>query len=954
MKHKFLTRMAAITLGLAMAVGVGVGVANNRNARPVYADTENVVFTVNVETGGTTLSKDGVDVSTTSGTFSRTDNYRVYANNSMTISSNYSIVGMAFTITQNNFTADVGTWDSENKTWSGSANSVTLSASGGQVRFTTFTVTISDGNSGGDPIQLSAPTNLSASGPILSWNNVENNSGYSYSINTTPEATTGNIAKNATSFNADSLPLNPGTYTFALKTKGNGESYLDSDYCEAVSFTISEYSVDTFTVSDFAATGGSYTVFSISGTSGSTYVGYSAKPSADNDGYIQFNNFSDSKNRSIATSTSCGYIRRVSVTWGNANGKEFTVYVGDSAYSSSSIANTGTAQTNKLTSSNTIVAISGNNRHVSLYPSGAIYPASVSFYWEPVLENQTITASAESAREDETITVSSNATSEVTWSIVSGAGTTATGAAVTSAGIVSVTGPGTVTVKASAQGYHDATKQLTFTEKPAGTYYTITFDEDGGSNSPDDKSVLEGTTFVFPSAGTKEHYTFLGWTADGDSFYAEGATSPAVTSDADYLAWWEEDAKYTVTYNAGLNGSGSYAHANNYVGTYELLPFASLTGVSASAGYRFKNYTVGGVNKNAGDTFSLSGATEVTVNFELIPPTDVLTAAYINQASYDNWSGKAGSTTDAIYAGNSSTSSNGAIQMRTSNSNSGIVSTASGGKIRKVVIEWDAAEPNNDGKTIDVYAKNTAYSAATELYSAGTQGTKIGSITYTNSTNYQTELTISGNYRYVGIRSNKNAIYLSQVNFEWEPLTAQEKVEDLSTNTKLSYHYSKNEDIYSYSTISIRFGGLLSQSLWNELDTNEHNISGFGVMITAYDQGVEPSYSIKDHLDNAVIAEETPDIDTKIVNHYMQIGDGEGQMEVPPVSSTNYYWNLFFSIDSSDINKFFTAAAYIKVGDDYVFFKQIRYSVKSLASDYITNRGCNAETAGGSLANLAA
>ena len=50
---------------------------------------------------------------------------------------------------------------------------------------------------GGGPEQLSAPSNIVANGATLNWSNVANNSGYSYSINTTPEATTGNLSKDA-------------------------------------------------------------------------------------------------------------------------------------------------------------------------------------------------------------------------------------------------------------------------------------------------------------------------------------------------------------------------------------------------------------------------------------------------------------------------------------------------------------------------------------------------------------------------------------------------------------------------------------------------------------------------------------------------------------------------------------------------------------------------------------
>lgn len=91
----------------------------------------------------TTLTKGNVTITTTSGTFDRDDNYRIYANNSMTVSvpSGKNIISIVFTITQNTFSASTGTYNTTSQTWSGSANSVELSAQGGQVRITEITVT---------------------------------------------------------------------------------------------------------------------------------------------------------------------------------------------------------------------------------------------------------------------------------------------------------------------------------------------------------------------------------------------------------------------------------------------------------------------------------------------------------------------------------------------------------------------------------------------------------------------------------------------------------------------------------------------------------------------------------------------------------------------------------------------------------------------------------------------
>ena len=145
--------------------------------------------------------------------------------------------------------------------------------------------------------------------------------------------------------------------------------------------------------------------------------------------------------------------------------------------------------------------------------------------------------------------------------------------------------------------------------------------------------------------------------------------------------------------------------------------------------------------------------------------TDVINLAFTgitaNSTSYSDWSGKSGSASSAVYAGNSA-GGNSSIQLRSSESNSGIVTTASGGKVTKVVVTWNSN--TSSGRTLDVYGKNTAYSAATDLYNSSTQGTKLGSIICGTST----ELTISGDYTSVGLRSNSGAMYLTKIEITWD------------------------------------------------------------------------------------------------------------------------------------------------------------------------------------------
>ena len=149
--------------------------------------------------------------------------------------------------------------------------------------------------------------------------------------------------------------------------------------------------------------------------------------------------------------------------------------------------------------------------------------------------------------------------------------------------------------------------------------------------------------------------------------------------------------------------------------------------------------------------------------------TDVLTYTINGSteqvSSYKDFSGKT-YTSSAVYAGNASSGtadSGPAIQLRTSNSKEGIVTTASGGTVKSITITWNSATV--DARVLKVYGKSSAYSAATELYDASTRGTEIAS--FAKSAGDQT-ITISGSYEYIGIKSNSGALYIDQIDIEWE------------------------------------------------------------------------------------------------------------------------------------------------------------------------------------------
>jgi hypothetical protein len=200
--------------------------------------------------------------------------------------------------------------------------------------------------------------------------------------------------------------------------------------------------------------------------------------------------------------------------------------------------------------------------------------------------------------------------------------------------------------------------------------------------------------------------------------------------------------------------------------------------------------------------------------------TDQMTHANLaaTGSSYTNFS-NVSLESDAVYAGNSAREYNNSqynIQLRSNNSNSGIVTTSSGGTIKSITIT--VAHGTN---TIDVYGKNTAYSAASDLYNSNTQGTKIGSLSSTGTIN------VTDSYAYVGIRSKSGAIYLSSIDFVWDEGDGSA----VATTTAIDASNITNTDVYVSTT-----AGSLTASV-TETESGEA-ISGATITWTSSDTDV--------------------------------------------------------------------------------------------------------------------
>lgn len=142
------------------------------------------------------------------------------------------------------------------------------------------------------------------------------------------------------------------------------------------------------------------------------------------------------------------------------------------------------------------------------------------------------------------------------------------------------------------------------------------------------------------------------------------------------------------------------------------------------------------------------------------------TGATAESSTYYEWGDKT-ITGNAYYSGNNAGGSKGApsIQFRSSNG-SGIVATNSGGKIRRVSLAWGST---TTGRSLQVYGSHAAYTTATNLHNASTQGTLLGEITNSATAGLTTtNLDIAADWEFVGVRSRSGAMYLASVTFDWE------------------------------------------------------------------------------------------------------------------------------------------------------------------------------------------
>lgn len=236
----------------------------------------------------------------------------------------------------------------------------------------------------------------------------------------------------------------------------------------------------------------------------------------------------------------------------------------------------------------------------------------------------------------------------------------------------------------------------------AGDQYTVNWSVNGSIVYSTEQ--LEGTMIVelpeTPTACDAYGYTFVGWS--DQQITSPQSWAPNLYTDASEMPLVNGDVTYYAVFRSETAGGGSYE-------TVDELTLA-MTGVPSSSN-------------------TYSDWSNVTVN------------------------------SSAMYAGNSA-GGNDAIQLRSSQNSSGIITTASAGMVTKVSVEWNSK--TSTGQTLNIYGSTTPFTSVSDLYSGS--ATLIGTLTYDGASisEYPT-----GDYPYIGLRSASGALYLTSISIVW-------------------------------------------------------------------------------------------------------------------------------------------------------------------------------------------
>ena len=322
------------------------------------------------------------------------------------------------------------------------------------------------------------------------------------------------------------------------------------------------------------------------------------------------------------------------------------------------------------------------------------------------------------------------------------------------------TAPSTQTVTIKSDGSTVVTYQYTRNS------YTLTWNLADGTITEEGTAagqVKFGAPLTAPTV-EKADYKFNGWSPSVPSkMPAENASYTAQWIKAHTVTW--KGATYNGTQNV-VNGDavGTLPEDEACSDTYTTFIgwYTKSSGVETNPSAEPQGEEVTAETKPTKDVTYYAVWADGSGNTSTVDELTRETTG-VSGTSYASWSGKKASSS-AVYAGQTSggpDNNTPCIQLRSNNSNSGVVTTTSGGKAKVIAVTWNAKTEN--GRTLNVYGKNSAYTAATDLYNNSNWGTLLGTIVKGTST----ELTISGDYEYIGLRSASGAMYLDEIQITW-------------------------------------------------------------------------------------------------------------------------------------------------------------------------------------------
>lgn len=246
----------------------------------------------------------------------------------------------------------------------------------------------------------------------------------------------------------------------------------------------------------------------------------------------------------------------------------------------------------------------------------------------------------------------------------------------------------------------------------------------------------------------------------------------STTYDIEIIAAALSEIQLSGTYPTQFAQGDAFSHA----GITVTAVYSDASEVDVTSEATFAGFDMSGAGVQ---TVTVSyGGKEATYKIMVVPAnTDILTASGIGitGSSYQDWTDKTFNTS-AIYAGNSYAGNVEAIQIRTSGSKEGIVTTAQNGTkvVKSVTVNFTTA-PSGTRK-LQVYGKHSAYSTTADLFSAeaDTQGELIGELAADGTVDCT-----AADYEFIGVRSSDGAMYLASVMITWGDATPTPPAKDV-------------------------------------------------------------------------------------------------------------------------------------------------------------------------------